>query len=44
MKYEGLLHLENSVLKQCALLVTLELDPKEGFLWKGKERRSFLER
>ena len=44
MKHEGVLHLENSVLKQCALLVTLELDPKEGFLWKGKERRSFLER
>ena len=44
MKYEGLLHLENSILKQIVLLVTGQLDPREGFAWSGKERKSLLER
>ena len=44
MKYEGLLHLENTILKQVVLLVTGEPDPREGFVWRGKERKSFLER
>ena len=44
VKYEGPLHLESSVLKQIVLLVTGEPDPKDGFSWSGKERKSFLER
>ena len=31
MEYEGLLHLENTILKQVVLLVTGEPDPSEGF-------------
>ena len=44
MEHEGLLHLENTILKQVVLLVTGEPDPSEGFAWRGKERKSFLER
>ena len=44
LKYEGPLHLESSVLKQTVLLITGESDPKDGFTWSRKERKSFLER
>ena len=43
MKYEDL-YLEKFVFIQCTLLVTEELDPKEGNLWWDVEKRSYLER